>query len=326
MEHTRTSLSFGAIREADLDLLLMQHLACDDEFRSWFANAAGVESPNANWTYKRDVHRTGEGTGQTDLMLESVDPASAHRYAMLIEDKIDAALSDRTRDGRTQLARYQAHAQTMRRNGYTDVRTVLVAPRAYANPGFDAHVALEDVAAALATSAEPAPMRRFFLRFLDAALGRHATGWQREAHAGVSTLWQQYGQIAKDQYADLQMRSRDSAPGDSYTVSFSCLQRIDGLGACRIDHVMERGNVDILVPGLGHLVDQLESKLKPTLPPGAKLRAAGKSLGVNIKVPEITRLDTQPDRSERIRAALNSVRLLKLWFEKYGPALAQPDR
>jgi hypothetical protein len=82
-------------------------------------------------------------------------------------------------------------------------------------------------------------------QMIDAAVSRWRRGWEAEADAAVSGLWDHYHQVASADFPDVRMRYRGDAPPDSYTVSFDCLPRVDSLPKCRIDHVMERGTVDI---------------------------------------------------------------------------------
>lgn len=327
--------TFCNVGERDIDFLLLEELRCSEGFREFFLRAAldalglvGRLLPSG--AVFHSVHRTGESTGETDLLVEfrAESERGSGVHAVLIEDKIDAQFSDRTKCGSKQTERYRAEIKKKTAAGdWVAGVVMLVAPQAYldavAPEAFDAMVSYEAVAdwfrrSSEGRSGEMAARSEHRRQMLQAAILRQRRGWQRQADERVGGVWKLYHQIASREYADVRMNYSGGEPPDSYTVSFDCLPRIDGLRKCRIDHVMERGTVDVLVPGCAERLPELNRLLKPVLGGGISLRAAGKSLGVNIGVPEIRRFGDTDAQAVAIRAALDAVRRLKRWFEENG--------
>jgi hypothetical protein len=331
--------TFCNVGERDIDFLLLEELRCSAEFRERFLREAlkrlGVETIPPEGAVFHSVHRTGLSTGETDLQVEfrAISPSGSGTHAILIEDKIDAEFSDRTKCGSKQTERYRAEIATKTKAGtWIAAVVMLVAPQAYLDKveckAFDATVSYEAICGWFEEQiARDSTSRAFRLehkrQMLKAAILRLRRGWQRQADKTVGSIWRLYHQIASADYSDVRMNYKGDEPPDSYTVSFACLPRVDGLPKCRIDHVMERGTVDILISGYAERLPMLSHSLAGLLGKGISLRRAGKSLGVNIKVASIQRFADPASQAASIREALEAVRRLKIWFERNAPAIAK---
>lgn len=75
--------------ERDIDLLLAEEFAVNAEFATAFRSLTGFQNRNAEvcdcWVSRSDVD------GESDLIVVFEDPQRS-RFALLIEDKIDAPL------------------------------------------------------------------------------------------------------------------------------------------------------------------------------------------------------------------------------------------
>jgi len=330
--------TFCNIGERDVDFLLLEELRCSDSFRRWFLRGAFQALkvsgfPDAGNVF-HSVHRTGLSSGETDLLVEfpATSPSGSGTHSILIEDKIDAEFSDRTKCGSPQTKRYRAEIEKKIAAGeWVAGVTLLVAPQGYVQgvdaSAFDASVSYEDIAAWFAMripKSEPTLALRFEHRrqMMQAALARWRRGWNRQIDETVSGLWGHYHKIASSEYPDVCMKYKGGEPPDSYTVSFACLPPVQGLRKCRIDHVMERGTVDILIPGAAGMYAVLSAQITPVLAQRMMLRKAGKSLGINLKVSPIRRFEAVEAQLPAVHEALKAVRLLKAWFETHGNRLS----
>ncbi|MGC4033094.1 MAG: hypothetical protein QM754_15430 [Tepidisphaeraceae bacterium] len=324
--------TFCNIGERDVDFLLLEELRCSATFRGWFLNGAlaalGISTLPVTGCIQHSVHRTGLSTGETDLLvlINGTGGKGKGTYAVLIEDKIDACFSDRTKSGSKQTERYRAEiTKQVGQNKWKAGYMLLVAPREYirgvAPDAFDGSVSYEELSGWFAkagskSDAELAVRFEHRRQMVEAAINRWRRGWTRQADSTVSGLWERYNKLATADFSDLCMKYTGGEPPDSYTVSFACLPKVEGLPKCRIDHVMERGTVDILVSGSADQRDRLSMRLLSVLPSNCTLRKAGKSLGISLRVPPINRFGDAATQDRSVRSALEAVRTLKEWFER----------
>lgn len=252
--------TFSSIAERDIDLILLEELRCSCAFRDFILSGAlqpmGFTTCPAAGRVLHSVSRSGESRGETDLLVEF--DKCGHRYAVLIENKIDAATSDRVASGVRQMDRYRAEILKRTVSGeWRDARLLVVAPEGY--PGmtsadFDCFVSYEKIRewfyTCSADEEDPISRQRMSHRYqmFDAALGRAARGWAPEMDTKVTRIWAKYAAIAQTEYPQLRMKIRGDRPGNSYTVTFDCLPRLAGIGKCQLYHLMERGNVDVMLP------------------------------------------------------------------------------
>ena len=129
--------------ERDLDLLLAEEFAVNPVFADRFKSRtkfASEEAAVANfWVSKSN------SLGESDLIIVYERPEGS-RFALLIEDKVDAALQPE------QAQRYRLRAERDTKDGhYSDSELVLCAPSYYLEhhsnlDGFDRRISLEQIA------------------------------------------------------------------------------------------------------------------------------------------------------------------------------------
>lgn len=112
------------LTERDLDLIQLEELHSNRGYATWFANRVGLEG----WRFESARHsvmaQVEDAWGETDLLAYFA--LDAHRTAVLIEDKIAAAFTDR------QAERYQERGQALVQAGECHAyKAVLVAPARY---------------------------------------------------------------------------------------------------------------------------------------------------------------------------------------------------
>jgi hypothetical protein len=128
------------IREADVDLILLEEVYASEAFRNWLAGRVFELPPGCSMHGLWRSAMTGDG--ESDLLIVLQDP-EGRRHAALIENKIDAAF---TLD---QPERYTVRGQSGVSNGHWEVyRTCLVAPEQYQrglSGRFDVHITYEEI-------------------------------------------------------------------------------------------------------------------------------------------------------------------------------------
>src|SRR2546430_9780849 len=158
-------LSFSAISERDIDLLVLEALATCDGFARWFLARVGFDT---DARLVRVAHSVGTASGETDIELTIEMHRAVHR--ILVENKLDAAFQPR------QPERYAERAAAYIRDGLcAGVTTVLLAPQEYLNGcrehvSFDHYVPLEDVRDEIRVHEPGSPRSTYKQILLDKAL------------------------------------------------------------------------------------------------------------------------------------------------------------
>ena len=142
---TRTiGITRKSSQEVEIDHLLAEEFECDPNISERFATACGLRFRTFQ-VQEVTPEPSLAGDNYGDLMVEA--EMDGQRVAFLIKDKITARAPPR------QAARYTACAGRLRREGWSRVITVLVAPRS--NRGerdqYDESVDLEAVTEMLAS-------------------------------------------------------------------------------------------------------------------------------------------------------------------------------
>jgi hypothetical protein len=170
--------------ERDVDLLLAEEFSVNPVFAERFKAATKFEGKTATvadyWVSKSN------NLGESDLIV-IYQTADGERFALLIEDKVDAPLQP------DQAARYRQRADRDRKLGtYSDYEVILCAPRYYIDSrsdldGFDKRIPLEQIAQMFNTPGDPrGDYRR---NFLENAGTRRINAWSREDDVATNDFW-----------------------------------------------------------------------------------------------------------------------------------------
>jgi hypothetical protein len=196
--------------ERDLDLLLAEEFAVNQVFAERFKALTQFRNRKATvcdfWVSKAD------NLGESDLIVVYVDEAG-ERFALLIEDKIDAPLQPNQAD------RYRLRADRDRAQGrYTDYAVILCAPRYYIQnrsdlASFDVLVSLEDIAECLGNNDARAEYRSLFLK---TAGTKRLNAWTREDDVATNEFWKAAYQIATGEFPLLEMKPPKLTKGSKW--------------------------------------------------------------------------------------------------------------
>lgn len=200
--------------ERDVDLLLAEEFAVNRTFAERFKALTKFASKTASvadfWVSKSN------NLGESDLIVvyQSDD---GERFALLIEDKVDAPLQPE------QIARYRLRADRDRALGiYSDYEVVLCAPQHYIKArsdlgGFDQLISLEQIAEIIHAQGDPRANYRG--SFLETAGTRRINAWSREDDAATNEFWDAAYELATREFPQLEMR-RLKLTKDSSWINF----------------------------------------------------------------------------------------------------------
>ena len=131
------------VTERDLDLIQLEELYAGNGYSGWFAEKIGLSGFIFEGAQHSVAAEVNGSFGETDILV--IYARDAQRCAVLVEDKIAAAFTDR------QAERYLERGEALVAQGEVQsYRTVLVAPRQYldvmpADAPWHAQVAVEEI-------------------------------------------------------------------------------------------------------------------------------------------------------------------------------------
>lgn len=202
------------IYERDVDLLLAEEFdvnsAFADHIKSLTKFAGEPATVAETWISKSD------NLGESDLVVV-YQRSDAGRFALLIEDKVDANLQP------DQAGRYRMRAEReISRGSYADFEVVLCAPAFYLrNRGdlddFDRRISFEDIADFLDAGDRRSKYRAGLLRM--AAGTRKINAWVREDDPATDAFWSAAYDLACSEFPILEMK-RPSLTKDSVWITF----------------------------------------------------------------------------------------------------------
>lgn len=264
--------------ERDIDLLLAEEAAVSPAFASWLQGRTGFAGLTASVV---DVFVSrSDATGESDLVVVFEETGAARRFALLIEDKIDAPLQP------DQERRYRLRARReVDRGDYQAFAVILCAPEAYAaahpqSAGFDRIVSYEAIAAFLKAS-DPSPRGQYRANFVATAALRNANTWTRVSDEVTNAFWDAAHRIATGEFPILELKplalTKDSSwitvrPRDLPTKPIWTYVSLKG----------DRGFVDLTFTGSS--AAPFAEAAAPLLEPGMSIRQTGKSAAIRVEV------------------------------------------
>ena len=275
------------------------------EFRNWFSNRAGLESPQALELAARSVVTS---TGESDL--EVTYSKSGTRTRVLVENKIDAAFQ------RRQAERYAERAACYVANRECEhVVTVLIAPASYIASAkeFNRFITYEDLREWFANNASGDARSLYKLHLLDAAISRGISGWVLVPNATAATFWRRYWELAVEVAPGLRMPKPGPKPATSNFFRFKPHELPKGVS---LIHKVPYGNVDLQFAGQASAIDAFASSYERSLERGMSIATANKSLVVRLSVNEISLEAPFESVASDVRAALDAAVRLLAWYRR----------
>jgi hypothetical protein len=295
--------------ERDIDILLAEEFAVSPAFAAWFLkhtkNFAGIEATVL------DVYVSkSDSTGESDLVVV-FDKGGDSRFALLIEDKIDAPLQPE------QEARYRRRAEgEVLRGDYSDYELILCSPEAYrvTHPevaSFDAFVSYEAIDTFLKFR-DPNDRRSIYkANFIATAAKRSGNTWTRVDDAVTNAFWNAAYDIATNEFPDLEMRPPELTK-DSTWINFRPQDMPTRPRRIYISLKGDRGFMDLtFTASLARLFSPL---VKPLLKDGMTVHQTGSSAAIRIVVEGFKVSKPEETVLSKVRAAFAAcVRLIHFY-------------
>lgn len=297
--------AIATIYERDMDLVLVEELESNVEFRTWLvARVYGADCYLRHLGARHSV--VDETNRESDVVFRFVaDQCGAEvDKAILIENKIDAQAQP------NQGAHYSVRGQAgTDRKDWSEFRTCLVAPRQYIKgssdwTNFNEVVTYEEILAFFASRKLRDERYAWKARLVASAIEKKASGYTPVISDEATAFVRHYYEAAKA-WPRLQMVEPKPRPAGSTWISF----RPDVLpSGASIEHQVTAGQVKLIFHGAAERLDALHGQLSPHLSGSMEVQPAGKSVAVSIRVPSIPSItipfgEVQTEAEAGMRAA-----------------------
>lgn len=252
-------------------------------------------------------------TGETDLF--AMFSSDTRQGVLLIENKIDAGFQPR------QPERYRERATSLAAEAGVDwVFCILVAPRRYVRDGleginqFDAIVAYEDVASAVAK--EGTPRSRHRAAMLLQTVEHARSSYVLTPVVEVGNLWNRIYEIADREFPDLKM----AVPSRKGSQSKWMIFKAKLPSRITIDWKITKATVDLSF-WKGAVHRPIQSINLSPLPGGATLEQLGDTIAIRVPVMRPPAEWTEMT-DDQIRAALTAALELLRFYENNSASFA----
>ena len=302
---TTSTRAIAKIYERDMDLVLLEELESNNEFRAWLVTR--VFGQDCYLRHLGTQHSVvDESNRESDIVFRFVanESGAEATKAILIENKIDAVAQPN--QGSDYIVRGQAGTD---RKDWSEFRTCLIAPRQYKEgtvdwQNFQEVITYEEVLAFFASRKGRDERYAWKTRLVETAIFKKASGYTPVISEEATAFVKHYHERAKA-YPRLQMVLPKPRPAGNTWISF----RPDVLprGAA-IEHQVTAGRVKLMFHGASEQLDALRHQLEPYLEPGMEIEQAGKSVAVSMKVPAVPAItlpfaQVEKEATEGMRAA-----------------------
>ncbi len=296
--------------ERDIDIMLAEEFEVSPEFAAWFLartrNFSGVEARVVDVKVSVTDH-----TGESDLVIIFEEEGSQRRFALHIEDKIDAPLQPE------QEQRYRRRARAaIDRGEYSDGEVILCSPESYPRNhadavSFDTFVSYEAISGFLKSHRGDDPRMAYRANFIASAATSTSGSWTRVVDDLTNKFWNTAFEIANKEFPELEMKplalTKDSTwitlrPQDMPTRPVHIYLSFKG----------DRGFMDLTFSGCA--VSLFSQRVQSILEPGMTMHATGRSTAIRITVDAIKVSSPDDAALMRVRAAFAaSVRLIRFY-------------
>ena len=314
--------------ERDIDLLLVEELACSPDFVGWLlAEATGlhlkIHSSEVLHSTRRMFNRR-----EIDIRLEVF--TNAGTYLLLIENKLDAG------EQPNQAISYREEAEILTKDGQT-VLTLLVSPEAYGithpefSSAFDQAITYEQIENYFNRTAKEMPFLlalrlRYRAGLLRQAIDKGRRGYVQVIHPGKRAFSERYVSLLEELAPDLlpgPSMLRQSA-AESVTMIFApeTLPKWSFLPRMRIVHQLRDTNANLNFYQWGDAWDQLAETVSAALegtafyaaPSANKRRNGSTSLKITAETPKVDQFGDFDAQLNAIEAGIRATADLRHWL------------
>lgn len=289
-----------AIRERDIDLILLEELSTDLDFSKWFIEE--LRLPTLSKTYGAWRSITDFGIGETDILMSYF--SEQNKILVLIENKLDATFQDE------QLNRYQQRATEYKERGECfEAYAVLVAPEHYCHnqSHFKRFVTYEKISQRLESLGSSRGL--FRSQLLKIAIEKLRRGYQPVNSEPVQKFWKDYWMYKEKHYPSLKMKEPNVIP---YNSDWPMLYHKD-LPEFTFRHKLRQGNVDVT---LGSIDEAKKSEIQNLLPDHINWVEHARTISLKIFTGELDRTSSFDDQISVVENGLKALAELSSWILK----------
>jgi hypothetical protein len=286
--------------ERDIDILLAEEFAVSSSFASWFLTQTkkfrGVKASVLDVYVSRS-----DNNGESDLVVvfERVDTDS--RFALMIEDKIDAPLQP------DQEIRYRRRGDAeVSRGDYSDYEVILCAPQIYyvTHPtvsSFDALISYESVDQFLKTDCPESLRNIYRANFIGTAARSTSNTWTRVDDDVTNAFWNAAYDISTREFPGLEMKPPELTK-DSTWINIRPIEMPTRPRRIYVSLKGDRGFIDLtFTSSLARLFSPMVASL---IDPDMTVHQTGKSAAIRIAVEGFNVSLPNEQVSRKIRNAL----------------------
>ena len=197
-------MPIGRKYERDIDLLLAEEFMVSPEFAAWFLEKtkfAGIQATVVDVSVSKTDY-----TGESDLVILYEDTSGQARYAIHVENKIDAPLQPEQEQRYRQRAEYE-----ISQGEYLDYDLVLCTPTFYRMNqacalSFDLCVFYEEIAEFI-DSSDPSPRGKYRSNFVATSTSKKVNSWKKVEDQVTNRFWEEAYNIASHEFPILEMKT-----------------------------------------------------------------------------------------------------------------------
>lgn len=298
--------TLASVTERDIDLLVLEELLANPEFREWLSARVFGAS-----IYQAEV---GAWHSVTDSMLGETDIAfvftteAGERLAVLIENKISAPPQPQ------QAERYKQRGEKGIKEGFwEDFRSCAIAPDRYlASTGhsqkYDTAVSYEEILAFFSSRKFRDARFSHKAMLVQEAIEQNRRGYQPEYSEEMTDFVAGYHDAFASSYPHLGMQEANRRPAMGDWIAFIPEDYPEGIW---LSHQMTAGVVKLFFDGKASEIQVIEERYKPYQSESMQIAAAGKSAAIAIKVPKLSPLEKSfSQEKENVQIAIDAIQEL----------------
>ena len=299
--------------ERDIDVLLAEEFAVSPAFATWFLKQTRFSQADARVL---DVYVSrSDSNGETDLTVVFEEVGGNRRFALLIEDKVDAPLQP------DQEARYHIRGRRESARGdYDEFDVILCSPKAYRiaqtkAASFNRFVSYEAISDFLRHN-HPSERGCYRAQFIAAATSRSMNTWQKVDDATTTAFWDAAYDIASREFHALEMKPLNLTK-DLTWINFRPQDMPTLPKRIYISFKGDRGFMDLTFSD--SLAHELIHLVRPLLDPDMTVHQTGKSAAIRIAVDGFKVSESPATAMPKVRAAFIACeRLINFYRDHRG--------
>jgi hypothetical protein len=310
--------AIGRKYERDIDVLLAEEFAVSPQFVLWFLQRT-QKFKHAQASVAEVNISKSDSLGESDLVV-ILERESGGKFALFIEDKVDAPLQPRQEE------RYRLRADHgVQKGQFDDYEVILCAPEVYIAQlndleFIDSRVSYEEIAGFF-RSCDPSDRRQTYrARFIETAIPKNASMWERRDDRLTNLLWNAAYEIAHNEYRELQMKPLKLTK-DSTWINFRTSDMPTMPQRIYVSFKGDRGEMDLTFTNTRD--DLFLPRVQPLLEDGMDLVQTGKSAAIRLCVDGFKVCELDDAIRRKLRAAFAvCVQLIKFYRKHHDVLIA----